>query len=51
MEAKAVFYALLLNYSLHPNAKTEIPLELGNDILLPVPEHGVHLELRPRIQL
>ncbi|XP_031619720.1 probable cytochrome P450 9f2 [Contarinia nasturtii] len=49
MEIKAIFYHLLLNYSLEANEKTEIPLQLKRTPITPCARNGVHLRLKPRI--
>lgn len=48
MEIKAVLYYLLLNFSFEPNEKTQIPVQLKKTAFSPLPENGVHLELKPR---
>ncbi|XP_055306358.1 uncharacterized protein LOC129570685 [Sitodiplosis mosellana] len=48
MEVKAILYYLLLNFSFEPNEKTEIPIKLKKQIIMLIPENGLHLELKPR---
>ena len=48
MEVKVILYYLLLNFSLEPNEKSQIPLRLTKTPLALKAEKGVHLELRPR---
>ncbi|XP_031624496.1 probable cytochrome P450 9f2 [Contarinia nasturtii] len=47
MEIKAIVYYLLLNFSIEPNEKTQIPVKLKRGMIL-LPENGMHLELKPR---
>jgi hypothetical protein len=49
MTLKAAFYDILLNFSLEVTAKTEIPLTIAKTAAGFYAEHGIHLELRPRI--
>lgn len=48
MEAKAILYNLLLNFSFEPNEKTQIPLKLKKTAFSLMSESGVHLNLIPR---
>ncbi|XP_055308854.1 probable cytochrome P450 9f2 isoform X2 [Sitodiplosis mosellana] len=46
MEAKAILYNLLLNFSFEPNKDTKIPIKLKKTFFIVF--DGVHLELKPR---
>jgi cytochrome P450 family 9 len=48
LNAKAVLYYLLLNFSLEVNASTQVPLEIKKGIYGLTSESGVHLDLVPR---
>lgn len=48
MEVKAVLYNLLLNFSIEPNAKTQIPVKIMKNAFTLIPEDGIHLEFKPR---
>lgn len=48
MEIKAIFYYILLNFSLEVTEKTQIPLQLEKHPLAVKPEKGVWVELKPR---
>lgn len=49
MELKAILYYLLLNFSFDPNKQTQIPIKLTKSAFTLLPENGMHLELKPRI--
>lgn len=48
MEAKAILYYMLLNFSIEPNENTQIPLKFNKSFLSMHTEKGLHLELKPR---
>ncbi|XP_037038784.1 probable cytochrome P450 9f2 [Bradysia coprophila] len=50
MELKAILYYILLNFSIEPNEKSEIPLKPPKLSMIAslLPRTGVHFELRPR---
>lgn len=48
MEIKTALYYLLLNYSLEPNAMSQIPIQLKKNPLMLQAEKGMHMELKPR---
>ncbi|KAJ6640760.1 putative cytochrome P450 9f2 [Pseudolycoriella hygida] len=48
MEAKAVIFYLLLNFSFEPNDKTQIPLKLSKSPFSLTAEKGVHVQLKLR---
>lgn len=50
MELKTLLYYLFLNYSLAPNAKSEIPLKIKKTAFSIQPENGLFLDLIPRTQ-
>lgn len=50
MEIKTILYHLLLNFTLEPNDKTQIPVEITKSGFMLDIKDGVHLELRPRIK-
>uniref|UniRef100_A0A1B0CWX1 Cytochrome n=1 Tax=Lutzomyia longipalpis TaxID=7200 RepID=A0A1B0CWX1_LUTLO len=47
MEVKALLYYILLNFTIEPNEKTQIPLKLSKEPALKA-EKGIHLQFRPR---
>lgn len=48
MEAKAILYNLLLNFSFEANEKTQIPMKLKKTPFTIEMESGMHLELKHR---
>ncbi|XP_065080392.1 uncharacterized protein LOC135703195 [Ochlerotatus camptorhynchus] len=48
MEIKAIMYALLLNFSIERNEKTEVPLKLVKGFMALGVENGLHLRLKLR---
>lgn len=48
MAVKAVTYYLILNFTLVPNEKTQMPVQVAKSALGVVPEKGIHLELKLR---
>lgn len=48
MEAKAVIFYLLLNFSFEPNDKTQIPLKLQKTPFALKSENGVNVQLKLR---
>lgn len=48
MEVKAILYDLLLNFSIEPNADTEIPVKIKKMPFFLETENGIHLELKLR---
>jgi len=50
MELKAIIYYLLLNFTVEPNEKTQIPIKLKKTPVALITEKGVHLEFRLRKQ-
>lgn len=48
MEVKSVFYYLLLNFSLLPGEKTQIPLKLAQVPVGIKAEKGIWIKLTPR---
>lgn len=48
MEIKAILYYILLNFTLEPNAKTQIPLQFKKSPFSVQFESGLHLTFNPR---
>uniref|UniRef100_A0A1L8E408 Putative cytochrome n=1 Tax=Nyssomyia neivai TaxID=330878 RepID=A0A1L8E408_9DIPT len=50
MEVKAIMYYILLNFTIEPNEKTQIPLKLSKEPSMKT-EKGVHLQFTPRAKV
>lgn len=48
MEIKALFFYLLLNFSIETYEKTQIPIQIAKSAANWITEEGIHLELKPR---
>ncbi|XP_031628377.1 cytochrome P450 9e2-like [Contarinia nasturtii] len=48
MEIKALFFYLLLNFTIQPYEKTQIPLKIAKSAVGWVTEKGIHVEFKPR---
>lgn len=48
LELKAILYYILLDFTLIPNAKSQIPLKLKKNPVDLQSEKGVHVTLSPR---
>lgn len=48
MEIKALYFYLLLRFSIQPFEKTQIPVKIAKSTVGWVPENGIHLEFRTR---
>lgn len=48
MEAKAVIFYLLLNFTFEPNDRTQIPLKLSKSLFSLTAENGVNVQLKLR---